>query len=71
VIRFFLELTGAYPAEGLPVHSALRPVRFPQQGEMAGQTPCNAAGSSGVEEGATAGFSRRAALRCRGNRFGF
>ena len=46
----FLGDCAAYPAERLPVHSALWPVCLPGQGEMARQAPCAAAGSSGVED---------------------
>lgn len=70
-MRFFLELTQHIPPKGSPAHSTLRPVCFPHQGEMAGQAPRGAVGYRGVEEAATAGGSRPAALRGRGARFDF
>jgi len=58
--------------QGVSVHSALRPVCFPLQGNMAGQAPHGATGSCGVEKAtAAASGSRGAALRCRESRFGF
>ena len=71
VMRFFLELTQHIAPKGCQYIRRYAPVCFPHQGKMAGHTACEAAGSRGVEEGATADFSRGAALRCRGSRFGF
>ena len=71
VMRFFLELTQHIAPKGCQYIRRYAPVCFPHQGKMAGHTACEAAGCRGVEEGATADFSRGAALRCRGSRFGF
>jgi hypothetical protein len=65
VTRFFLELTQHIPPKGRQYIRRYGLYASRTKGKMAGQAPCAAARSSGVEEGATAGFSRRATLRCR------